>query len=100
MAELLGLHIRLFGTSNRESFENAVGDVAKFLTHHGVDFAISSGRIAMDAMELVGRELMKGVGKGDVFLPNAYTVTFPNTPVQHSCSRLLPGKRRMASDRQ
>ena len=41
--------------SNRESFENAVGEVAKLLIRHGVEFTTSLANIAMDAMELVPR---------------------------------------------
>ncbi len=66
----------MFGVRSRESLEDAVGEVAKWLTKQGVKFTISLGRTAMDAMELVGRELVKGLTREDSVLPTL-AVYFP-----------------------
>ena len=65
----MGLHARLFGMSDRKSVDDAVGEVAGWLTKQGVKFAISLSKTGLDVIEVVGRELMKGIKPEDSVLP-------------------------------
>ena len=55
MAELLRLHKRLFGMTDRKSVEDAVSEAAGWLAAQGVKFAISLGKTGLDVIEVVGR---------------------------------------------
>ncbi len=76
MAELLRLQTRLIGMSGHTAVEEVAGELAKWLASKGVSFAITLGKVGLEALEFVGRELMQGIVPGDSNLPT-FTVYFP-----------------------
>ncbi len=69
MAGLLRLQTRLIGISGHLSVEEVAGELAKWLTTVGVNFAITLGKAGIDALEFVGRGLMQGITPEDFNLP-------------------------------
>ena len=55
--------------SGQPTVEEVAGELAKWLTTVGVNFATTLGKAGLDALEFVGRELMQGIVPGDSNLP-------------------------------